>query len=102
MPTLLDGVLETHEGTEPRVIIWDVQSILESAIRPDDEDAGLSVAMVAERANISTRTVYRILKPKKQESIGLDLADRVCLAANSHISECRLVWDDGSITPYRF
>ena len=28
MPTLLDGILEKHEGAEPRVLTSDVQAIL--------------------------------------------------------------------------
>jgi DNA invertase Pin-like site-specific DNA recombinase len=99
MPTLLDGILETHDGPEPRVLTADVQSILREVIRPDDEDSGKSVALIAEKARISTRTVYRVLQGDK-EPIGLDLADRLCLAAESHLAHCRLVWPDQTITPY--
>ena len=101
MPSLLDGILETHDGPEPRVLTADVQSILREVIKPDDEDSGKSVALIAEKAKISTRTVYRVLQGDK-ETIGLDLADRLCLAAESHLAECRLVWPDGLITEYSF
>lgn len=101
MPTLLDGITETHRGPEPRVVTSDVQAILRRVIRPDDEDAGASVALIAERAKVSTRTVYRCLNPSEsKESISLDLADRLCIAANSHVAMCRLMWPDGRVTPY--
>jgi hypothetical protein len=42
-----------------------------------------------------------VLNPEEgKDSISLDLADRLCLAAGSHPSECRLKWPDGSVTPY--
>ncbi len=77
----------------------DVQALLNKVIRPDDEDSGVSVAFIAEKAEISTRTVYRVLQGTTP-SISLDLADRLCIAASSHLLNCRLVWPDGSITPY--
>lgn len=99
MPTILDGILETHEGPEPRVMTDDVQVILARKIRPGDEDAGESVALIAERARVSTRTVYRVLNPSEsKETISLDLADRLCIAAEGSVSTCRLKWPDGSIT----
>jgi hypothetical protein len=79
----------------------DVQVILQRIIRPGDEDAGESVALIAEKAKVSTRTVYRVLNPSEAKlSISLDLADRLCLAADAHVALCRLVWPDGRITDY--
>lgn len=101
MPTLLDGVLERHEGPEPRVLTEDVQRILNSVIRPDNDDEGASVALIAEKAGVSTRTVYRVLNPvEAKPSISLSLADALCLAAESHLKYCHLVWSDGAITTY--
>lgn len=101
MPTLLDGITETHTGPEPRVVTEDVQAILRRIIRPQDEDAGESVALIAEKAKVSTRTVYRVLNPSEAKlTISLDLADRLCLAADAHVAGCRLVWPDGRITDY--
>lgn len=96
----LDGIKEKHEGPEPRVVTADVQSLLRAVIRPSLDDAGESVSLIAEKAGISTRTVYRVLQGAS-ESISLDLADRLCLAAEAHVSMCRLRWPDGSVTPYR-
>lgn len=96
----LDGVKERHDGPEPRVVTADVQVLLRRVIRPGDDDAGESVSLIAEKARISTRTVYRVLQGST-ESISLDLADRLCLAAEAHVSVCRLRWPDGSVTPYR-
>lgn len=90
------------EGTkeeEPRALTADVQRVLRRVVQPDQEDAGESVVMLAQRANTSARTIYRILA-KNTETISLDLADRCCLAADSHLSECRLAWQDGRITSY--
>lgn len=99
MATLLDGILEKHEGPEPRVITVDVQTILRRVIKPGDDDAGYSVSLIAEKANVSTRTVYRVLQAST-ETISLDLADRLCLAAGAHLAHCRLKWPDNRITDY--
>ena len=101
MPTPLDDILETHEGAEPRVLTEDVQEILRRRIRPGDEDAGESVALIALRAGVSTRTVYRCLNPEESKAtISLDLADRLCIAADSHLAHCRIIHPDGQITDY--
>lgn len=101
MSTLLDGVLETHDGPEPRVITADVQAVLKRVIRPGEDD-GAAVSSIAERAGVSTRTVYRVLNPSEsKETISLDLADKLCMAAGVHIAfACRLRWPDGTTTPY--
>lgn len=99
MPTPLDGILEKHSGPEPRVLTVDVQTILRAVIQPGVEDSGESVALIAEKAGISTRTVYRVLQGTT-ETISLDLADRLCVAAESHLRVCRLQWRDGSVTNY--
>lgn len=84
---------------EPRVLTCDVASVLEPIVRPDDEDSGSSVALIAEKANTSTRTVYRVLS-RHTETINIDLADRLCIAAGSHLACCRLRFSDGAIEPY--
>ncbi len=101
MASPLDFIEERHEGPEPRVLITDVQQILREVIRPGDEDSGKSVALIAQRAKVSTRTVYRVLNPEEgKTSISLDLADNLTLAAGSHLAHCRLEWPDGRVTPY--
>jgi arginine/ornithine N-succinyltransferase beta subunit len=103
MPTLLDNVLETHDGPEPRVLTEDVQAILQRKVKPGDEEGnGAAVGLIAERAGCSTRTVYRVLNPDEAKvTISLDLADRLCLAAGTHIAHnCRLVWPSGKVTAY--
>lgn len=103
MATPLDFKLERHAGPEPRVLTADVQAILHEVIRPGDDDNGASVTLIAEKARISPRTVYRVLTPDKPEgTLSLDLADRLCLAADAHLNQCSLRWPDGSITPYSF
>lgn len=84
---------------EDRVYTKDVQQILKRLVRPDDPDAGDSVSLIAEKANTSTRTIYRILAATTP-TISLDLADRVCLAADAHVSDCRLVDYEGNVVPY--
>lgn len=55
------------------------------------EDAD-SVALVAERAGRSPRTIYRVMDYADDKLIQLDLADRLLLACESQLSiEC----DDG-------
>jgi hypothetical protein len=90
---------------EPKVLTEDVQTILRRVVQPDTEDEGDSVALIASKADTSTRTVYRVLASRPSEknphpTIKLDLADRLCIAADSHLWECRLVYDDGRIEPY--
>jgi hypothetical protein len=84
---------------EPRVLTEDVQRVLRGVIQPDADDAGESVVALASRASTSARTIYRILA-LNSETISLDLADRVCLAANGHLMTCRLVWPDGRVQWY--
>jgi hypothetical protein len=101
VPTLLDGVLERHEGPEPRVITSDVQAVLRRRVRPGDDEAGDSVTLIADRADVSARTVYRVLQADKP-AISLTLADALCLAAGTHprIAGIRLLLDDGRIVDY--
>lgn len=102
MPTLLDNITEKHEGPEPRVLTSDVQEVLRRVIRPDDVDAGVAVAAIAVAADVSTRTVYRVLNPDEaKETVSLSLADRLCLAAGIHPAHAvRVMWPDGRIAPY--
>lgn len=97
MAKVLDGNKEAHEGPEPRVLTADVTAIIHQ-FKGTESDEG-RVALLAERSGYSTRTVYRVLQGDK-ESIALDLADKLVLAAGSHLALCRLVWPDGRITPY--
>jgi DNA invertase Pin-like site-specific DNA recombinase len=97
----LDFIEEKHDGPEPRVLTKDVQNILKAKIRPGEDDGDSSVQNIAEKAGVSTRTVYRVLQPNPEKTtIGLDLADRLVLAADSHLAACHLVYPDGTITPY--
>jgi hypothetical protein len=102
VPTLLDGITEGHDGPEPRVVTSDVQRVLRRVIRPGEDDGGEAVSLIAERAKVSTRTVYRVLNPDEaKETISLDLADKLCLAAGVHPAfAVRLRWPDGTITNY--
>lgn len=86
---------------EPRVLTKDVAGILRALVKPadDEEIVGISVSLIAEKANTSTRTVYRVIS-ESTPTINLDLADRLCLAANSHLACCRLCWPNGSVTDY--
>ena len=79
------------QEAEPRVVTVDVARIIERALGYDRSKD--SVAMIAERGDTSTRTVYRVLDIE-WEDISLDLADRLLVAADGHISECTLVWPD--------
>lgn len=101
VPTLLDNITETHDGPEPRVRTADVRAILERVVRPGDEDAGVAVATIAEKAGVSPRTVYRVLnRAENKETISLDLADKLCLAAGSWVGHCRIIHSDGRVSDY--
>lgn len=96
-----ETVIPAAEKTgEPKVLTADVREILRQVVRPGEDDDGGGVALIAERADTSTRTVYRVLSENHTEAISLDLADRLCIAAGSHVALCRLKWPDGSVTSY--
>lgn len=99
MTSPLDFIEETHDGPEPRVLTVDVQAILKQKVRPGEDDGEQTVQAIAEKARVSTRTVYRVLSADK-ETIGIHLADALCIAAGAHLSACRLMWPDGEVTPY--
>lgn len=84
---------------EPRILTEDVRIILRSVIRPDDESTGEAVATIAEKADTSTRTVYRVLAGTTK-TLSLELGDNLCVAAGAHPVGCRLQWPDGTITKY--
>jgi hypothetical protein len=88
-----------RKEVEPRIPTEDVRIILTRIVQPGHESEGDSVATIAEKADTSTRTVYRVLAGTTK-TLSLDLADRLCLAADAHLSECRLAWPDGRIEPY--
>lgn len=81
--------------TEPQVMTEDVQRMLHACGVFGNGKDGESVEVIAQKARTSTRTVYRVLQVKT-ETIKLDLADRLVMAAGGHLSECRLVWKDRS------
>lgn len=87
---------ESSPEVEPRVLTEDVRRVLLPEVRDTDEDEGESVAMLAEKAGTSTRTIYRIMGGKTH-SVSLGLADRLLLATGHYVHECRLVWPDGRI-----
>lgn len=104
MTVVADEAIDTPQKaaqrvTEPRVLTQDVQRVLRRIVRPDLDDAGESVVMIAQRAATSARTVYRVLSCTT-DTINLDLADRLCLAADAHLSACRLVLADGTTVSY--
>lgn len=70
---------------EPKVNGDDVRQILEQYIeRYGYMSRGEVVEVIAERAGISTRTVYRVLQGSR-EWLDLDQADRLLLAADSNL-----------------
>lgn len=83
------------EELEPRVRTADVRRAIQGVILPKVEDEGESVTQLAERCRppTSTRTVYRVLGVEK-ETISLDLADRLLVAAGASLVGCQLQWVD--------
>jgi hypothetical protein len=82
--------------TEPQICAQDLRRVLNRAGYTKD-DEGESVAILAERSGLSTRTVYRALDPKRDKPWALTTGDELLVAAGRHISEVRLIWPDGSI-----
>jgi len=79
---------------EPRVRTRDVKRHLDRVLAyGDDADQGETVALLAEKAGTSTRTVYRVLG-LNTSSLSLDLADRLLVASGGHLSDCELVHDE--------
>lgn len=99
-PLFAEAHVASDNAGEPKVLTEDVRLILRQVIRPGEDDDSGGVALIAEKAHTSTRTVYRVLSANHAEAISLDLADRLCLAAGSHVALCRLKWPDGSVTAY--
>jgi hypothetical protein len=76
--------------SEPRVYAADVLKIIERYLdRADHLQRGEAVEVLAERAALSTRTVYRILEGNR-EWLDLDQADRLLLAADAHLTDVRV------------
>lgn len=73
---------------EPRVVTADVARLLSAKI---DGDTGReqTIDLIADKAHTSPRTVYRVLS-LSTETISLDLADRLVLAVDAHISSCEV------------
>lgn len=84
-------------GAEPKVLTADVAAIIRRRIDPAD---GESARQFAERAGTSERTLKRVLRLER-ETIALDLADRLVMAAGSTLSICcRAQTEDGRVIDY--
>jgi hypothetical protein len=82
-----------------------VRTILRRLINPDDPDYGESVQQFAERAQTSTRSVYRVLSGSSSSSTDpptllLETADRLLTAAGAHLNDTRVLTEDGRLIPY--
>lgn len=86
---------------EPLVVAADVRRVLRAVVRPEDPDFGDAVSELAHRAGRSRRTVYRVLGGQS-ETLSLDLADRLVLAAGRQLSEigCHVVLADGRVVDW--
>lgn len=72
---------------EPRVVADDVRKILDRYLdRAAHLQRGEAVEVLAERAKVSTRTIYRILEGNRKW-LELDQADRLLLAADAHLTD---------------
>ncbi|CAB4183338.1 hypothetical protein UFOVP1328_28 [uncultured Caudovirales phage] len=72
---------------EPRVVASEVVTIMERYLqRQSHLQRGDAVEVLAERAEMSTRTVYRILEGNRKW-LDLDQADRLLIAAGFHLSD---------------
>lgn len=72
---------------EPKVSGDDVRRVLEGYIdRYDYLPRGEVVEIIADRAGVSTRTVYRVLQGAR-DWLDLDQADRLLIAADSSVQD---------------
>lgn len=73
--------------SEPRVNGDDVRQLLERHInRYSYMPRGEAVEVLADRAGVSTRTVYRVLQGTRKW-LDLDQADRLLIAADSSLQD---------------
>lgn len=80
---------------EPRVVADDVRKILDRYLdRAAHLQRGEAVEVLAERAEVSTRTIYRILEGNRKW-LELDQADRLLLAADAHLTDVEVESLDG-------
>jgi transcriptional regulator with XRE-family HTH domain len=80
---------------EPRVVADDVRKILDRYLdRAVHLQRGDAVEVLAERAGVSTRTIYRILEGNR-EWLELDQADRLLIAADAHLTDVEVESLDG-------
>lgn len=72
---------------EPRVYAEAVREVIERSLgKAGHLQRGEAVEVLAERAGISGRTIYRILEGDRKW-LELDQADRLLLAAGEHLTE---------------
>lgn len=82
-----------------------MQAVLRDTINPDDPDFGESVIRFAARAEVSTRTIYRVLSGSagtttSPASMVLDTADRLITAAGRHLNDTRALLPSGLVVDY--
>ena len=87
---------------EIRVMAADIKAILirtRSASAGNSDEAKHSRKALAEVAGCSSRTIDRIMADER-ETIELDMADRIVLAAGGGLNECRVLLPTGEIEDY--
>lgn len=87
---------------EIRVMAVDIKQVLlrtRSAAVGKTEEAKNSRKALAEVAGCSSRTVDRIMADER-ETIELDMADRIVIAAGGGLNECRVLLPCGTIEDY--
>lgn len=77
---------------EPKVHTRDVQAALLAAL---SGPYGLPVPLVAEKACVSERTVYRVKDGEYDRLMDLGMADQILLAVDGELAHCTLEWPDG-------
>ena len=77
--------------TEPRISTRMVSIQLVAAI----DSGAYDIETIAARADVSTRTVYRVIKVWKP-TVSLETGDALLVAIGSHLHPTMLVWEDAS------
>lgn len=88
------NVRAPREVVEPLVCTADVSDLLNTAFQPPHGCQGLHPDVIASRAGVSKRTVYRVLNrtaPYDKPTMSLGTADRLLVAIDKSLNDVRLV-----------
>lgn len=81
----------SSEEREPRVTSASIRQALLDKYASEER---VPVRVISAESGVSARTIYRILR-LDTSSTSLDYADRVLIAADCHLIQCKLIMPNG-------